>query len=509
MINPENRRADKMRRARSAVPYFTAAFLAAVFLLTAYRAFSTNITDDEASTYIFYARPYRLFSVSWLRHMYTTCIANNHWLNTALIHIADLFFPPYSEAAVRLPNLAAFAVYLAAAFAGWRRKRYGLPVLAFLVSNYYLNEFYGLGRGYGLSHTFLFLALLSAGEWRRRKEAPDRCLLLMLLFLSLASMSNTVALLAYPAIGITVLGLLARRRDLAGYLRRHVLSTLLFAAFTLLMAGYHLGVSARDRALYTGTEDFLHSVVLSYVRMLVTSRKAAAAVIILAALASAGSAALLALDRIRRGRMRRQASAGSGDPASRGPEREGSGSDEGPSGREDAGGLFYFPMLLVFIVTLVLQAKLFSKGYITGRAALPFWSLIVLGMGELTGAGADLLPACASGRKRPAYLPQVLIPAGKALIAAAAVLLSMRKVNLSSTTDWPWDYGTRERVAAAYEEYGCYPGELPVQDYADVYYINKYAPLYGAPEYPAKLYTEEEQEPEPAGTAPAPAKQAP
>ncbi len=449
---------SRVRPERCAV----ALILAVIFSLTVYRALTTNITDDEASTYIFYALPYRMFSWTYLKHMYTTCIANNHWLNTALIHLADLASPAgYSEAAVRMPNLAAFAAYLAAAYLGWRRGRFPLPVLAFLVSNYYLNEFYGLGRGYGLAHTFLFLSLLCFMEYRAR--GGDRYLVLMLLFLSLSSMSNTVVLLVYPAVGAAALLAMAARRELKSYFRHHVLSTAAFAAFTALMAGYHLGVSSRDRALYTGTGDFLHSVVLTYARMLVTSKAAQAAVLAALLLLTVFSSAAFLLNNRK-------------------------------AGRGSVPVLFL--MLVLFALTIVLSGKLFSMGYITGRAALPFWSLAVLGFDDLFSAGtrsaAELLRKRnkGTGEDREKALSAVF-SAGGLLLAAAAVLLFVRKIDLTATEDWPWDYGTRERVAAVYEEYGRYPEDEPVQDYADVFYINKYAPLYGAEEYPAKLYTDE------------------
>ena len=450
-------RPSRVRPERCAV----ALILVIIFSLTVYRALTTNITDDEASTYIFYALPYRMFSWTYLKHMYTTCIANNHWLNTALIHLADLASPAgYSEAAVRMPNLAAFAAYLAAAYLGWRRGRFPLPVLAFLVSNYYLNEFYGLGRGYGLAHTFLFLSLLCFMEYRAC--GGDRYLVLMLFFLSLSSMSNTVVLLAYPAVGAAALSEMAARRELKAYFRHHVLSTAAFAAFTALMAGYHLGVSSRDRALYTGTGDFFHSVVLTYVRMLVTSKAAQAAALAALLLLTVLSAAAFLHNK--------------------------------KAGRNSVPVLFL--TLVIFALTIILSGKLFSMGYITGRAALPFWSLAVLGFGDLFSAGTrsaeEILRKRNKGTEedREKALSAVF-SAGGLVLAAAAVLLFVRKIDLTSTEDWPWDYGTRERVAAVYEKYGRYPEDEPVQDYADVFYINKYAPLYGADEYPAKLYTDE------------------
>ena len=98
---------------------FLAAVLmaAAAFCCTAIRAFTTNLTDDEAYTYINYVRAYQPLNLSWLIHLYSTCKANNHWLNTFLIWCTSQVLGPYSEAAIRLPNVVLFAGYLAAVLA--------------------------------------------------------------------------------------------------------------------------------------------------------------------------------------------------------------------------------------------------------------------------------------------------------------------------------------------------------------------------------------------------------
>ncbi len=186
---------------------FLAAVLmaAAAFCCTAIRAFTTNLTDDEAYTYINYVRAYQPLNLSWLIHLYSTCKANNHWLNTFLIWCTSQVLGPYSEAAIRLPNVVLFAGYLAAVLAALRRGRISFLCSVFLISNYYLNEFFGLGRGYGMAAAFVLFTLLAYGSWRRTGCKDGRYVLLILLCLTLGAASNTVVLLLYPSVGLLML----------------------------------------------------------------------------------------------------------------------------------------------------------------------------------------------------------------------------------------------------------------------------------------------------------------
>ena len=119
-----------------------------VFVITLTRAAVTNITDDEAYTYLMYVHHIDFFRFDTLRTLFSGSLANQHWLNTLLINLCErLFHTSYSEFVVRLPSLLFFALYLAGIGNGYEAKRISLPAAFLLCGNYYLNEFYGLGRG--------------------------------------------------------------------------------------------------------------------------------------------------------------------------------------------------------------------------------------------------------------------------------------------------------------------------------------------------------------------------
>ena len=89
--------------------------MAAVVLAVIFtRASITEITYDEAFTYIAYSQEIRFSDLATLRHVYDESVANNHWLNTVAIAAAErVLGVSYCEFAIRLLNLIAFAVYCA------------------------------------------------------------------------------------------------------------------------------------------------------------------------------------------------------------------------------------------------------------------------------------------------------------------------------------------------------------------------------------------------------------
>ncbi len=470
---------------------FLAAVLmaAAAFCCTAIRAFTTNLTDDEAYTYINYVRAYQPLNLSWLIHLYSTCKANNHWLNTFLIWCTSQVLGPYSEAAIRLPNVVLFAGYLAAVLAALRRGRISFLCSVFLISNYYLNEFFGLGRGYGMAAAFVLFTLLAYGSWRRTGCKDGRYVLLILLCLTLGAASNTVVLLLYPSVGLLMLYHMIRGKRLGSFLRVHFIAAVLFVLCTCLLVRYHLEVSVRDTALYVGTQDYVHSTVMEFLHMLVTGRTAslALAVLILAATAAAGvilvqgavrrqspnavqghhlnAAQVRHLNAVPARRLNavqvRHFRTDMDDAGAKVPNRE-----ETHAGVISKGAIDYFWMLALFALVSMAIGAVFHRGYLTGRTTLPFWPLVVLGGYGLAQAAAAELAARRTSARRVLQIVSVLC-------AALVFILFLKKVRLNSTRDWPWDYGTRERVAESVQKTGDYP-EDAIQDYTDIFYMAKY-----------------------------------
>jgi hypothetical protein len=81
-----------------------------IFSISFYRATFTSITYDEAYTYMAYAKNFNSSSFEAL--IKPISLANNHFLNTILIFISSTIIgEPYSEIAIRLPNLLFYIIY--------------------------------------------------------------------------------------------------------------------------------------------------------------------------------------------------------------------------------------------------------------------------------------------------------------------------------------------------------------------------------------------------------------
>jgi hypothetical protein len=121
-----------------------------VLLSSVYRAATVPFTIDESLSFASFT-----WDPSW------RVKANNHLLNTALMHGSSILLGN-SEISLRLPNLLAHGAYLLCALALIKRFRH--PVLqltgfAVLNLNLFLLDFFSLARGYGLALGFQLLSL--------------------------------------------------------------------------------------------------------------------------------------------------------------------------------------------------------------------------------------------------------------------------------------------------------------------------------------------------------------
>lgn len=129
-------------------------YLCLSLLLIAYvvwRSIAVSFTHDESLSYT--------IITGNDAQMYT---ANNHWLNTILMFLSSRVFG-YSEWALRLPNVIAFAVYLFFIFRIFQHfcgNIYALIIAApLLLLNPFMIDFFGMARGYGLGMCFFTVSL--------------------------------------------------------------------------------------------------------------------------------------------------------------------------------------------------------------------------------------------------------------------------------------------------------------------------------------------------------------
>ena len=389
-------------------------FCVFAFLLALIRSAVTAITYDEAFTYLFISRE-NMLNQEFLLKMFSKegCIANNHWLNSFLIFFVTRYIKTsyreftYSEFMIRLPILMTYLIYLLAICSNLRKKNISFPVLILLVGNYYLNEFYGLARGYGMANTFIFLVCMRYLDWKRSGFNEMKYLLYAMIYAILAVLSNTIVLLLFPALGLVCLYRLLTSGNFDKFLKKAGIVFALFAAVCLLMLRYHLNVSSEGKPLFTGGHSgFFDNFVKGYLAMFISGNN-------LLTLISVLFTALAVLSLI--------------------------------AVNKQVKDLDFSLMAIIFIMTNLIMEMLLHRGYIAHRVLLPFYAFLVLAVCELFCAAWNGI----SGRSEK----QIIKHAGKAAVVflcACVVIIFCSKIELRGTKDWSWDYKYRTYVDASY-----------------------------------------------------------
>ena len=209
----------------------SAALLALLFVLDAYRATTQSIVHDEALSWQLYLKQ------PWAR-MFSAYDANNHVLFTILAKLSIAVFG-VSEWSMRLPSLLACVLYFVVIFklCGdlFGESPWFLAAVALLAMNPLVFDFLLAARGYGLALAFFMLALVS-----RRYGGVAA---------GLAIASNLTVL--YPVVGLGVFILWKRRTEFWRFL---VAAALIPAAFLAIPLSH----ASRD-SFYVGTKSLFES----------------------------------------------------------------------------------------------------------------------------------------------------------------------------------------------------------------------------------------------------------
>lgn len=214
------------------------------------RAARLSFTIDEAATYGFFHGDRRFVDS-----------ANNHWLNTIALSRSQHYFGQ-SEFALRLPNVAAFAIYTSAILvilAQVRKAAARFFGFVLLVGNPFLLEFFSLARGYGLGLAFTAVAL--AGLIAIRPNGSPKIFVARVALVSVAGIlavyaSFTALDVILPTLGIVVIDHFIDVRRAARQLHKVAFATALgiasMAMLALIPAVHHLMALERRGELYYG-----------------------------------------------------------------------------------------------------------------------------------------------------------------------------------------------------------------------------------------------------------------
>lgn len=206
--------------------------------MAVYRAAYVALTYDEAYTYLWYAKD---LTRARIIEIYADCYANNHWLNTVLIKLAQTATHAYfNELVIRLPSLLFYVVYLALAVYLLAKREIGLGGFSLLALSYYANDFFSQARGYGMAACLLLMGLLLYRRWRAGGCESHHSLTLCLACFALACLAQTLSMLVFAAVGIVIGVHLLREKKLGVYLKRQWGWLLPIALIVRLMAWYHI-----------------------------------------------------------------------------------------------------------------------------------------------------------------------------------------------------------------------------------------------------------------------------
>ncbi len=373
-----------------------------VFLIAVIRSTATGITYDEAYTYIAITSgnmldPHflkELFSGSW-------AIANNHWLNTFLIFFIDRFANDYfNEFIIRIPSLFFYAVYLTAVCKYYKKGFYPFPVMIFLIGNYYLNEFYGLARGYGMANTFVFLLCMNMIHWEKSAYREMKYLNLAMFCAMAGIFSNTIVLLLYPAVGLLCLYRLIENKQFRSFIKKSGIVFIIFLLFSALMTYYHFCVTAEGKPLVTGySAGFFECFVKGYLGMFISKER----FLTISAIVCTVCFFLAVFI----------------------------------SGKKLKNADFTLMMIIFIITNLVLQA-IFHKGYIVSRILLPFYAFMVLAAAETFSTAISQFSKNRMGG---------IWKYGKVFLSVflciCCIFLFIKKINVHKTRDWSDNYRYR------------------------------------------------------------------
>tara|TARA_B100000965_G_scaffold282202_1_gene240026 strand:- start:8141 stop:9415 length:1275 start_codon:yes stop_codon:yes gene_type:complete len=123
-------------------------FIFIFHLIIVYKALNTQISFDEAYTFLQYVYTDDILNFG---------LANNHLLNTFLMY--SLSFIDYDLFLLRLPNLIFGSLYLLSSYYISLKVKYRYLTLTILICSPYLIDFFSIARGYGISAALTLIGL--------------------------------------------------------------------------------------------------------------------------------------------------------------------------------------------------------------------------------------------------------------------------------------------------------------------------------------------------------------
>lgn len=214
-----------------------------VFFIVALRAYFIPFAHDEVATFLFYIQPGKF--IPFLSHP----DANGHFLTNLTSFICFKLFgsSPFS---LRIPSLIAFLVLCYAIF---RMREFFKSTITFIVFSsafilsFHFISFYSLCRGYGISMSFLVLALYYFFKYKQ--DFAFKHFIKSLLFSQIALSANVT--LVFVLLAATAITTLWQLKQKLFFKPKNIIALLLHLAMILFWVKYAFYLK-ESGALYYG-----------------------------------------------------------------------------------------------------------------------------------------------------------------------------------------------------------------------------------------------------------------
>ncbi len=370
-----------------------------VFFSALYRAATTGITYDEAYTYTEYVEKIEQNSASTIL---SDSVANNHLLNTYLIKaIETITKKKFDELTIRLPNLIFYVLFLLTSYFIARKKRDGFMIYSALVLNYYLHEYFGLGRGYGIATSLVLASLYFFDRWQPDQENNEKSLLAGIGLLTLASSANTISLLILAPIAFSASIYLIQNKALLRFTRKNLHPLIVLALFNGFFLYYHFLISESGKPLTNSGKGFYESIIIGYIQMFFSSKESIQLIVsLLICSIFLGAIAVK---------------------------------------RKKITNYFFILSFLLFLGGIWLSDFFFHKGYPSLRVLLPSFPLLVIALNQCWVILKERIK-----NKFPQAGFSNVYKATQVFLVIILIVLFVRKYDLSTTRDFHDQYAMRD-----------------------------------------------------------------
>ena len=370
-----------------------------VFLIVLIRAVTTAITWDEAYTYVNYAKQFDINQLIDIHSNY----ANNHILNTLMIFGTDqLCNLPYNEFIIRLPNIIMLVFYFIGSYLFTKDEKHKYLLFSGLILNYYVMEFFGLGRGYGIA-ACLIIWMCYFFKKAVNSDYKDKYVMLSCLLGTAACYANTVSILAVGTIGIVYFIKLFKKKEIFNFLKRNILKIIPIIILLVYIMIFHFIVTGSDKPVFGEVEGsnligfFKHSFIWMFIQNGTVN-----IVLTVIGLIVLAFSIIFYRKKIK----------------------------EKP----------FFLAFIVFLLCLIMPSIILKKPFLVERCLIPLWPLFIIGVVEIYGLLTE---------NRPKMLVKTL-----SIICILFLGLSFaKKIDLKGTRDWNDNYKVKDIVYNALYEH--------------------------------------------------------